>query len=481
MKKTVIFRKDKLFPDIEYSSATENRTLGPSQEEINAHRGNIHDLQTNLTHKNELFTKHLPNLLLPMPNDKELTLQCQSGVEFKIKGEKSQQDSLTDKKTRLDNKISKVNAENLLQQSMYENAVSTIGTHVASKVKATDSLHFQILAIPQGEIVHTRIYDNVCKLGNIDKFDLLLSRTPDINIKNAKGRYPLDYATIHSFEHGIIALIENGSKTDAAFIYSLHLEKPESAKLLTILTGKIIGYGEIFTGLKLDNQIKELDLSNCQLSTEGIKQLSLSLQNNSALRELNISRNHIDVESSSYLALFLKSNKNIAVLNLSYNGISEEAISHIANALEKHKGIKILNVANNELGEEGGIRLSSILEHNNAILALDASSNKLTDTGSAYIIDRMVRNPSVLKVSLENNNITDVLAEDIIECIPQNKRLIAFNIQDNNFSGNEFQRVQTIVTQTLINNTFGLAEDHSFLEDIYSMQLLAENVPDDMF
>ena len=101
MKKTVIFRKDKLFPDIEYSSATENRTLGPSQEEINAHRGNIHDLQTNLTHKNELFTKHLPNLLLPMPNDKELTLQCQSGVEFKIKGEKSQQDSLTDKKRAL--------------------------------------------------------------------------------------------------------------------------------------------------------------------------------------------------------------------------------------------------------------------------------------------------------------------------------------------------------------------------------------------
>jgi hypothetical protein len=459
----------------------EGRTIGPPQEEINTHQSNINDLQTNLNHKNELFIKHFPDLLLPMPDDKALTLQCQSGVEFKIKGEKYQQESLTDKKANLDNKISKVSAENLLQQSMYENAVTTVSTHIASKVKAADSLYFQILSIPQGEIVHTSIYDKVCKLGEIDKFDLLLNRTPDINDKSSKDRYPIDYATIYSFEYGIRALIKNGSKTDSAFIYSLHLDKPESAKLLTILAGELICYNEIFTRLKLDNQINELNLSNCQLSTEGIKQLSLALQDNSALRELNISKNHVNVESSSYLALFLKSNKNIAVLNLSYNGISEEAVSHIVNALEKHQGIKILNVANNELGEEGGIRLSSILEHNNSILALDASSNNLADTGSAYIIDRMIRNPSVLKVALEGNKITDALAEDIIECIPQNKRLIAFNLRNNNFSSNENQKVQTTVAQTLLDNAFGLAEDSSCLEDSYSMQLLAENVPEDMF
>ena len=65
--------------------------VGPSQEEIQAHQSNIHDLQTNLAHKEALFTAHLPDSLLPMPDDKQLAHRCQNGLEFEIEGEKYKQ------------------------------------------------------------------------------------------------------------------------------------------------------------------------------------------------------------------------------------------------------------------------------------------------------------------------------------------------------------------------------------------------------
>lgn len=428
--------------------------VGPSQEEVSAHRGNIHDLQTNLAHKEALFTAHLPDLLLPMPDDKHLAHRCQNGLEFKIEGEKYKQASLTDKKVSVDDRTAKTNTENALQQSMHASAVDTVNTHIDSGVRVVDTLLFQILSIPQVEIIHTRIYDDICKLGNIDKFDLLLSRTPDINGKNAKGRSPIDFATIHSFEHGIRELIKTGSETSGAFVYSLHLDLRDSAKLLTIITGELKGYISIFNNLKTDNKIIQLDLSDCNLSTNAIEQLSSALAENTFLKELNISRNQISIEAAYALSDFLKSNKYIALLDLSHSNLCQEGMLHIAGALQKHKGIKILNIAYNNLEEEGGIRLSSILEHNNSILEIDVSSNNLADIGAAYLIDRMIKNPSILKLSLNNNSITDDLSEDIIECIPQSKRLIAFSLQDNNFSSSAQHKIQQAVTQTLIDNAF---------------------------
>lgn len=114
------------------------RTVGPSQTEINAHRGNIHDLQAALTHKQSLFGSHMPELMLPIPEDKEQTIQCQSGLEFKIEAEHHEQDRLTDKKHRVDDKASKTHAEHLLQESMHASAADIVAKHMPSKVKAVD-------------------------------------------------------------------------------------------------------------------------------------------------------------------------------------------------------------------------------------------------------------------------------------------------------------------------------------------------------
>jgi Ran GTPase-activating protein (RanGAP) involved in mRNA processing and transport len=120
-------------------------------------------------------------------------------------------------------------------------------------------------------------------------------------------------------------------------------------------------------------------------------------------------------------------------LDLSNNQITSEGVSILALALHKNTTLKALSLLSNQVSDQGIFSLVKVLSvHNSSLTTLGLGSNEITDDGIQYLAEMLRTNQTLLVLTLQNNQIGNrgvVLLMDTLARF--NKRLAVLNISSN--------------------------------------------------
>ena len=254
----------------------------------------------------------------------------------------------------------------------------------------------------------------------------------------------------------------------------MNLGLVEASKLLTVITGKLVGHKEIFSNLHSDKKILALDLADTSLSKDSLFYLSEALIDNSFLALLNLSKNSIDALGVMPLANMLGINHHIIELDLSNNKLGYQGIMILVGALEANTGIRKLNISVNNIGIEGGAIVSTLIT-SSKILDLNVSFNNIEDMGAAHILSKINKDSVIQQINLANNGITDALADDFEEILNDSlSSIITLDLTDNNLSGDKLRSIEQIMFSRAEHKIQDLLTDSNHSGFDYSLELLAE-------
>ena len=108
------------------------------------------------------------------------------------------------------------------------------------------------------------------------------------------------------------------------------------------------------SGLSDNHTLRELDLSNNQIGSEGAVAVATMLKTNSSLERLHLGGCGIGSSGGVELGAALERNKTLRFLNLSWNALGDDGVRGLCVGLENNSSLEELELDNDEpLGEEG--------------------------------------------------------------------------------------------------------------------------------
>ncbi|CAM4828414.1 unnamed protein product [Rotaria magnacalcarata] len=138
-----------------------------------------------------------------------------------------------------------------------------------------------------------------------------------------------------------------------------------------------------------NRKLEKLDLSYNTISDIGVSFIAHSI-NNSTVTILVLNRNCITDEGARYLAEMLKTSRILVYLGLHSNLIGEQGVKYLADALTTcNTTLKELSLRSNKFLRDSSIdSLFAILKYNNALDTLDVSDCNISTVGIARLQDK---------------------------------------------------------------------------------------------
>jgi hypothetical protein len=148
----------------------------------------------------------------------------------------------------------------------------------------------------------------------------------------------------------------------------------------------------------------QLQLSNNEITSEGLTILASALTNNTIMEELTLSNNRISDEGMIPLVKSLESNTTLKILGLGVNNITDKGIESLAQMLRTNHTLTTLGLNYNHIGDVGVQVLAYVLTTRNKTLQqLNLSSNKsITKLSLNPILDIIECNHSLNEFYLLN-------------------------------------------------------------------------------
>ena len=146
-------------------------------------------------------------------------------------------------------------------------------------------------------------------------------------------------------------------------------------------------------------QIEELDLGECDLTSDGVGEVVSGLSDNHSLRELVLRRNQIGSEGAVAVATMLKTNSSVARLELESCGIGSSGGVELGAALERNKTLRYLGLSWNELGDDGVRGLSAGLENNSSLKELVLHGDKSLGEEGVTLLRSLQRKKPNLRIA----------------------------------------------------------------------------------
>lgn len=199
--------------------------------------------------------------------------------------------------------------------------------------------------------------------------------------------------------------------------------------------------------VKKMNSLKVLKLKACNINSEVIKEIALTLNENTNLTFLDISHNPIkrtglarffealnpdntcistlglehihlddeDEEGIRRLSRFLLMSKSITNLTLRSNNLSEKDIKEILTSLKESVSLRKLNLGKTGITEETAKDIGAYLISSKCQLSsLSLSDNSINSTALKYIVEGLSKNISLTSLDLNNNSLS---GEDAINLL----------------------------------------------------------------
>ena len=288
-----------------------------------------------------------------------------------------------------------------------------------------------------------------------------------------------------------------------------------------------LGFISLFKNTQAPSDLSVLKMSNCIIDDQSAKELATILLYSIKLKEIDLSQNNLSTIDTIKVFEGMKYNSDMIAINISHNGITDEATDNIASVLLHNTKLKELNVSHNRFSASGAIKIfkgmrnisnltalrinhnmitdeaadsiATVLSHNNDLVALDISSNYLRSAGCIKIFDVMTHLTkldissakidvfsvdtdttylnlklnhthltdstkvfksmknilSLKKINFANTMTTDVALDDLATVLLQNTELQELDISGNNLQTTNaiklFKTIKQITTFTKLN------------------------------
>ena len=140
-----------------------------------------------------------------------------------------------------------------------------------------------------------------------------------------------------------------------------------------------------------------LYLRDCHINSEGAVELAAALCKNTTLKHLDLSHNSIGehVDGANAVAKVLVENKTLRELNLQECHISSEGAVKLAAALCKNSILKDLNLNRNPISVKGASSMSDMLQHNTSLENLHLRDDSVREEGGCKLINSLKHNQTL--------------------------------------------------------------------------------------
>ncbi|XP_038656930.1 NACHT, LRR and PYD domains-containing protein 12-like [Scyliorhinus canicula] len=211
--------------------------------------------------------------------------------------------------------------------------------------------------------------------------------------------------------------------------------------------------------IHLSEALEELDLENCQITSEGLARLSPAFHRCKILRLNNVKLGDPGV---AFLAAALKKPKcKLQMVGLVNNGLTEVCAGDLSAALTCNDSLRKLQLRANSLGDRGlktlcgalgatncklqsldvngnGLTgacaedLACLLGESGSLLELDIGVNALDDAGVIVLCASLQRADCKLQtLHLDSNNLSDACAPELSSVLIANTSLLAIDLNSN--------------------------------------------------
>ena len=194
-----------------------------------------------------------------------------------------------------------------------------------------------------------------------------------------------------------------------------------------------------------------LDLSKNEIGHSGASKIFNAMSRNATLETLLMSDNPISGQYNIALCHFISDNLSVKLLDLTNCDLRSNGASTIGEGLGKNHGIKTLLLSNNLLEDSEMESFGRGIEKNSALKSLDISNNKISDKGGLLICAGLRRNDVIERINVRDNEFHDVVGQVFAEISRKQHNIVRLLLENNPIS---YKYVNEIKANLIRNERF---------------------------
>jgi hypothetical protein len=199
------------------------------------------------------------------------------------------------------------------------------------------------------------------------------------------------------------------SMTDPYELVMLIAQAAEGHASLNTLVFSCSGANETVTrvgiavaiGTMLQNApaLRELSLTACCMGSAGARHLADGLSSkNSVVEKLDLSSCNLGTEGAIIFARLLVANQKLKSLMMRQSHIGDYGALELAVAMRQNNTLELFDLSSNNIGSNGASALADALVANTALNHLDLRHNTIGDDGATSIAEMLTKNESIEKI-----------------------------------------------------------------------------------
>lgn len=177
--------------------------------------------------------------------------------------------------------------------------------------------------------------------------------------------------------------------------------------------------------------LMKIDLSDNEINTTGLGKIIAALRINTQVKQLDIHKNNFSKGLSQNLLQFLMENVTLESINFSHCNLKCEGLAGVSEGLAKNSGIKFLYFNNNFIEDKGAEILGYAIAKNKALKYLELSSNKIKDQGGLALAKALQINDNIEVLHLKDNNLKDQSGQMFTEVSKFKKNILKLTLDLN--------------------------------------------------
>jgi len=154
-----------------------------------------------------------------------------------------------------------------------------------------------------------------------------------------------------------------------------------------------------------NEHLTKVDISRCNFGEQGATALGRMLTENDNIKWMSIEWNYVGHnDGARLLSDGLRYNNALQYLDMSECGLRDNGASYVAQAIEENSRMKELDLSSNGLGEGASLVLSDSLMRNSTLERLSLRANPLGYEGACRLLEAVKENETLKKVDLSRCN-----------------------------------------------------------------------------
>jgi Ran GTPase-activating protein (RanGAP) involved in mRNA processing and transport len=198
---------------------------------------------------------------------------------------------------------------------------------------------------------------------------------------------------------------ENGFGDSGVATLAQGVLKNKSLRLLDLRANGITAQGAMSLQgiISRSEYLTSLQLGNNLLGNYGAAAIGRGLQSYACvLKQLDLSENEIDSQGVQRFASMLRVNESLQELNLSINPAGNEGLTAVAHALVTNRTLRCLTIRRNGITDEGAIAFAKLLAKMSGLKELIMNKNSITSVGSSALLEALQSNAEIEYMNVED-------------------------------------------------------------------------------